>query len=92
MIRILIVDDHSLLREGIEALEGGQADVTMVADSANGRDSVQALRTHVPDVTLMDLQMPEMSGMDAISAIRGAFPDPRIIQSAAIRTIPRRME
>ena len=92
MIRILIVDDHSLLREGIEALEGGQADVTMVADSANGRDSVQAFRTHVPDVTLMDLQMPEMSGMDAISAIRGTFPDPRIIQSAAIRTIPRRME
>jgi DNA-binding NarL/FixJ family response regulator len=78
-IRILVVDDHPLLREGIAALVGGQADMTLVAESSNGREAVQAFRTHVPDVTLMDLQMPEMSGLDAISAIRGEFPDARII-------------
>jgi DNA-binding NarL/FixJ family response regulator len=78
-IRILIVDDHPLLREGVAALVGDQPDMTLVAESANGREAVQAFRTHVPDVTLMDLQMPEMSGLDAISAIRGEFPDARII-------------
>jgi len=78
-IRILVVDDHPLLREGIAALVGGQTDMTLVAESSNGREAVQAFRTHVPDVTLMDLQMPEMSGLDAISAIRGEFPDARII-------------
>jgi DNA-binding NarL/FixJ family response regulator len=79
MIRILIVDDHPLLREGIAALVGGQTDMTLVAECANGREAVQAFRAHVPDVTLMDLQMPEMSGLDAIGAIRGEFPDARII-------------
>jgi DNA-binding NarL/FixJ family response regulator len=79
MIRILAVDDHPLLREGIAALVGGQADMTLVAECSNGREAVQAFRTHVPDVTLMDLQMPEMSGLDAIGAIRGEFPDARII-------------
>jgi DNA-binding NarL/FixJ family response regulator len=78
-IRILVVDDHPLLREGIAALVGGQTDMTLVSESSNGREAVQAFRTHVPDVTLMDLQMPEMSGLDAISAIRGEFPDARII-------------
>ena len=78
-IRILIVDDHPLLREGIAALVGGQADMTLVAECSNGREAVQAFRTHVPDVTLMDLQMPEMSGLDAISAIRGEFPNARIM-------------
>ncbi len=78
-IRILVVDDHPLLREGIAALVGGQTDMTLVAESSNGRDAVQAFRTHRPDVTLMDLQMPEMSGLDAISAIRGEFPDARIM-------------
>jgi len=78
-IRILVVDDHPLLREGIAALVGGQTDMTLVAESSNGREAVQAFRTHVPDVTLMDLQMPEMSGLDAIGAIRGEFPDARII-------------
>ena len=78
-IRILIVDDHPLLREGIAALVGGQSDMTLVAECSNGREAVQAFRTHVPDVTLMDLQMPEMSGLDAISAIRGEFPDARIM-------------
>jgi DNA-binding NarL/FixJ family response regulator len=78
-IRILVVDDHPLLREGIAALVGGQTDMTLVAECSNGREAVQAFRTHVPDVTLMDLQMPEMSGLDAIGAIRGEFPDARII-------------
>src|SRR5271169_5904088 len=78
-IRILIVDDHPLLREGIAALVGGQTDMTLVAEGSNGREAVQAFRTHRPDVTLMDLQMPEMSGLDAMGAIRGEFPDARII-------------
>jgi DNA-binding NarL/FixJ family response regulator len=78
-IRILVVDDHPLLREGIAALVGGQPDMKLVAECSNGREAIQAFRTHVPDVTLMDLQMPEMSGLDAISAIRGEFPDARII-------------
>jgi DNA-binding NarL/FixJ family response regulator len=79
MIRILVVDDHPLLREGIAALVGGQTDMTLVAEGSNGREAVQAFRTHRPDVTLMDLQMPGMSGLDAIGAIRGEFPDARII-------------
>ena len=78
-IRILVVDDHPLVREGIAALVGGQADMTLVAGCSNGREAVDAFRTHRPDVTLMDLQMPEMSGLDAIGAIRGEFPDARII-------------
>jgi len=78
-IRILIVDDHPLLREGIAALVGGQTDMTLVAECSNGREAVPAFRTHRPDVTLMDLQMPEMGGVDAIGAIRGEFPEARII-------------
>jgi DNA-binding NarL/FixJ family response regulator len=68
-----------LLREGIAALVGGQTDMTLVAECSNGREAVQAFRTYRPDLTLMDLQMPEMSGLDAISTIRGEFPDARII-------------
>jgi DNA-binding NarL/FixJ family response regulator len=79
MIRILIVDDHPLLREGIAALVGGQIDMTLIAQCSNGREAIEAFRTHRPDVTLMDLQMPEMSGLDAIGAIRGEFPEARII-------------
>jgi DNA-binding NarL/FixJ family response regulator len=78
-IRILIVDDHPLLREGIAALVGGQTDMTLVAQCSNGREAVPAFRTHRPDVTLMDLQMPEMGGVDAIGAIRGEFPEARIV-------------
>ena len=78
-IRILIVDDHPLLREGIAALVGGQTDMTLIAQCSNGREAIQTFRTHRPDVTLMDLQMPEMSGLDAIGAIRGEFPEARII-------------
>jgi DNA-binding NarL/FixJ family response regulator len=78
-IRILIVDDHPLLREGIAALVGGQMDMTLIAQCSNGREAIQTFRSHRPDVTLMDLQMPEMSGLDAIGAIRGEFPEARII-------------
>jgi len=78
-IRILVVDDHPLLREGIVALVSGQKDMALVAECSNGREAVEGFRAHRPDVTLMDLQMPEMSGLDAISVIRGEFPDARIV-------------
>jgi DNA-binding NarL/FixJ family response regulator len=79
MIRVLSVDDHPLLREGIAALIGIQSDMQLIGEASNGREALEQFRTHHPDVTLMDLQMPEMSGIDAISAIRGEFPDARII-------------
>ncbi len=79
MIRVLSVDDHALLREGIAALVGNQGDMELVAEACNGREAVELFRTHRPDVTLMDLQMPEMGGIDALSAIRGEFPEARII-------------
>jgi DNA-binding NarL/FixJ family response regulator len=78
-IRILAVDDHALIREGIAVLVGTQPDMTLVAGASNGREAIQQFRTHRPDVTLMDLQMPEMNGFDAIVAIRGEFPDAKII-------------
>jgi len=79
LIRILSVDDHALLREGIAALVASQSDMELVAEAANGREAVEQFRKHVPDVTLMDLQMPELNGFDAMGAIRGEFPDARII-------------
>jgi DNA-binding NarL/FixJ family response regulator len=78
-IRIMAVDDHPLYRHGIAAVVSVQADLKLVAEAANGREAIQQFRTHRPDVTLMDLQMPEMSGLDAIRAIVGEFPDARII-------------
>jgi DNA-binding NarL/FixJ family response regulator len=78
-IRILAVDDHALLRDGIATLVAAELDMELVAEGANGRDAIHLFRTHRPDITLMDLQMPEMSGLDAIMAIRGEFPDARII-------------
>ncbi len=79
MIRVLSVDDHALLRDGIARLIGNQSDMELVAEGCNGREAVELFRKHNPDVTLMDLQMPEMSGIDAMSAIRAEFPDARII-------------
>jgi len=79
VIRVLSVDDHPLLREGIAALIGNQSDMQLIGEAVNGREALEQFRKHHPDITLMDLQMPEMSGIDAISAIRGEFPDARII-------------
>jgi DNA-binding NarL/FixJ family response regulator len=78
-IRVLCVDDHPIVRQGITALIGSQSDITVVAEASSGREAVQQFRTLKPDVTLMDIQMPEMNGLDAITAIRGEFPQARII-------------
>jgi DNA-binding NarL/FixJ family response regulator len=78
-IRILSVDDHPVLRQGIAALVAGQSDMSLVAEASNGLEAIQEFRAHHPDVTLMDLQMPEMTGLDALNAIRGEFPEARII-------------
>jgi DNA-binding NarL/FixJ family response regulator len=78
-IRILAVDDHALLREGIAALVAGQSDMSLVGEASNGREAIHQFRTHRPDITLMDLQMPEMNGLDAMIAIRGEFPEARVI-------------
>lgn len=78
-IRILAVDDHPLIRQGIEGLIAAQTDMNLVAEAMDGRQAIQLFRRHRPDITLMDLQMPEMNGLDAIIAIRGEFPDARII-------------
>ena len=78
-IRILSVDDHPLIRQGVAGLVGSQADMNVIAEAANGREAIQQFHRHRPDITLMDLQMPEMSGLDAIIAIRGEFPEARII-------------
>jgi DNA-binding NarL/FixJ family response regulator len=78
-IRILIVDDHPIVREGIAGLVGVQPDMTVIAEAANGREAIQQFRAHHPDVTLMDLQMPEMNGLDALLAIRTESADARVI-------------
>ncbi len=78
-IRILIVDDHPLLREGIAALISVESDMQLVAEAADGRDGLAQFKLKRPDVTLMDLQMPEMGGIEAIIAIREEFPNARII-------------
>src|ERR1700733_3586 len=78
-IRVMTVDDHALIREGIAALIANQNDMRLVAEASNGREAVEQFRSHHPDVILMDVQMPEMNGIDALIAIRSEFPDARII-------------
>ena len=78
-IRVLTVDDHPVLRNGIAGLVSDQADMVLVGEASNGREAIQQFRTHKPDVTLMDLQMPELNGIDTIIAIRGEFPNARVI-------------
>ena len=78
-IRILTADDHALLREGIASLVELEPDMELVAQAATGREAIEQFRRHRPDVTLMDLQMPDISGIEAIIAIRGEFPDARIV-------------
>jgi DNA-binding NarL/FixJ family response regulator len=79
MIKVLSVDDHALLREGIAALVNAESDMKLVAEAFNGQDAIEKFRMHRPDVTLMDLQMPALNGIDAIIGIRSEFPSARII-------------
>jgi DNA-binding NarL/FixJ family response regulator len=79
VIRILTVDDHPLFRSGVAALLASQPDMQLVGEAANGREAILQFRSHQPDVTLMDLQMPEMNGLEATIAIRAEFPEARII-------------
>src|SRR5205085_6415106 len=79
MIRVLSVDDHPLLREGIAALVNAESDMKLVAEATNGQDAIEKFRSHRPDVTLMDLQMPSMNGIEAIIGIRSEFPNARVI-------------
>jgi DNA-binding NarL/FixJ family response regulator len=78
-IRILAVDDHPMLREGLASVIEAQSDMVLVGEAATGREAIESFRTLRPDVTLMDLQMPDMNGIDAINAIRGEFPEARIV-------------
>jgi DNA-binding NarL/FixJ family response regulator len=78
-IRILAVDDHVLVRQGMAVLISSEPDLTLVAEASNGREPMQQFRAHRPDITLMDLQMPETNGLEAIIAIRAEFPDAKII-------------
>ncbi|HEX7332424.1 MAG TPA: response regulator transcription factor [Pyrinomonadaceae bacterium] len=78
-IRVFSVDDHPLLREGIAALINNQPDMELVAEAANGAEAIQVFKQHLPDVTLLDLRLPDMSGIDILIAIRSEFPEARII-------------
>jgi DNA-binding NarL/FixJ family response regulator len=79
MIRILAVDDHPLLRKGIASLVNGEPDMKLVAEASNGEEAVENYRLHRPDVTLMDLQLPGLNGIEAINRILSEFPDARIV-------------
>jgi two-component system NarL family response regulator len=78
-IRILIADDHFVVRMGLAALISTQSDMVVVAEAASGREAIELFRQHRPDITLMDLRMPEVNGIEAIASIRSEFPDARFI-------------
>jgi len=79
LIRVLSVDDHPLLRDGIAALVNAEPDMKLVAEASNGKEAVEKFRLHHPDVTLMDIQMPGGGGIEAINQIQSECPDARII-------------
>jgi DNA-binding NarL/FixJ family response regulator len=78
-IRVLCIDDHPLMREGIAAIIRNEPDMLLVAEASNGREAIQGFHEHRPDITLMDLRLPDISGIDAMVAIRTEFADARII-------------
>ena len=78
-VRVMSVDDHPLLREGITAIINNEADMTVVAQASGGREAIQCYRDYRPDVTLMDLRLPDISGIDAMIAIRNEFPEARVV-------------
>jgi DNA-binding NarL/FixJ family response regulator len=78
-IRILAVDDHPVVRQGIAGMLALETDMNLVGQASNGREAIQQFRAHRPDITLMDLQMPEMNGLDALIAIRNEYPDAKVV-------------
>ena len=78
-IRVLSVDDHALIREGIASIITHQADMVLVSQASGGRDAIRQYREHRPDITLMDLRMPDLGGIDALVTIRAEFPEARVI-------------
>jgi DNA-binding NarL/FixJ family response regulator len=78
-IRVLAADDHALLLQGIASLVNAEPDMALVAQAGTGREAIEQFRLHRPDITLMDLQMPDMGGLEAITGIRDEFPDARIV-------------
>ena len=78
-IRVLCVDDHPLMREGIASIIGNESDMLLVAEASSGQEAIERFREHRPDITLMDLRLPDISGIDALIAIRGQFDNARVI-------------